>query len=105
MPPGMSETLTHHPEQRRYELHVDGELRGWAEYLPAGQSVILAHTEVLPGHEGEGIGGRIVRATLEAIAAGGHTVIPTCPFAAAYIERNRELAVYVDPSLRAQFGA
>lgn len=101
----MAETFTDNADARRYELRVDGELRGWAEYLPAGPSVILAHTEVLPGHEGEGLGGRIVRATLEAVAAEGRTVLPTCPFAAAYIGRNPELATFVDPSLRAQFTA
>ncbi len=101
----MADTFTDNTEQRRFELHVDGELQGWAEYLPAGQSVILAHTEVLEGHEGEGLGGRIVRATLEAVAADGKTVLPTCPFAAAYIKRNPELASFVDPSLRAQFEA
>lgn len=101
----MAETFTDNPEQRRFELRIDGELRGWAEYLPAGGSVILAHTEVLEGHEGEGLGGRIVRATLQALADAGKTVIPTCPFAAAYIGRNPELVAFVDPSLRGQFSA
>lgn len=101
----MAETFTDNAAQHRYELRVDGELRGWAEYLPAGGSVILAHTEVLEGHEGEGLGGRIVRATLQALADDGKTVIPTCPFAAAYIGRNPELVAFVDPSLRGQFSA
>lgn len=101
----MAETFTDNPDQRRFELRVDDELRGWAEYLPAGDSVILAHTEVLEGHEGEGLGGRIVRATLQALADDGKTVIPTCPFAAAYIGRNPELVAFVDPSLRGQFNA
>lgn len=97
----MAETFTDNPAARRFELHEDGELLGWAEYLPAGPSIILAHTEVLPGHEGAGVGGRIVRATIEAIAADGRTVIPTCPFAAAYVARHPELAPHVDPALRA----
>ena len=100
----MSEhVLTEDPERRRMELHLDGELLGWAEYLPAGDSVILAHTEVLEGHEGEGLGGKIVRATFDAIRAQDKTVMPTCPFAAGYVRRNPELVEYVDPSLRGQF--
>ncbi|MBJ7332670.1 MAG: N-acetyltransferase [Solirubrobacteraceae bacterium] len=100
----MSEpVLTDDPERHRMELHVGDELLGWAEYLPAGNSVILAHTEVLEGHEGEGLGGKIVRAAFEAVREQGKTVLPTCPFAAAYIRRNPELVEYVDPSLRGQF--
>ncbi|MBI5106462.1 MAG: N-acetyltransferase [Solirubrobacterales bacterium] len=91
------------PERRRFELHVGGELVGWADYLPAGESVILAHTEVLDGHEGEGLGGLLVRSVLEQLRARGTTVIPTCPFAAAWIHRHPEYAADVAPALRGQF--
>ncbi len=46
------------PERGRYELREGGELLGWVEYLPAGRSVIVAHTEVLEGGEGRGLGSR-----------------------------------------------
>ena len=42
------------PERSRYELRDGGEVLGWVEYLPAGRSVIIAHTEVLEGGEGQG---------------------------------------------------
>jgi predicted GNAT family acetyltransferase len=82
------------------ELTVDGTLAGWLDYRPAGQSTIIAHTEVLDGHEGEGLGGELVRAAIEQIVASGRSVIPTCPFAAAYIARHPELQDAVLPSLR-----
>jgi predicted GNAT family acetyltransferase len=41
-----------------------------------------------------------VRAALEHFAERGKTVIPTCPFAAAYIARHPELGRFVDPRLR-----
>jgi len=81
-------------------LHRDGELVGWVDYRPAGESVIIAHTEVPAEHEGEGLGGELVRGAIERIGAAGKTVIPTCPFAAAYIDRHPELADAVLPSLR-----
>jgi len=99
----MDSAVTHNEDERRYELRVGGELAGFVEYRPAGESVIIAHTEVLAGHEGEGLGGVLVRAALEQIAADGRTVIPTCPFAAAYIGRHPELVDVVSPSLRGQF--
>jgi predicted GNAT family acetyltransferase len=92
------------PEQSRFELHgEDGELLGWADYRPAGTSVIVAHTEVVRGHEGEGLASELIRGTLEAIRQRGATVIPTCPFAAAYIRRHPEHAELVVPSMRPQF--
>ena len=93
------------PRQSRYELRVDGELVGWSEYRPAGDSVIVAHTEIAPGREGEGLASMLVGETLKDIGASGRTVIPTCPFTASYIRRHAELADLVDPSLREQFKA
>ncbi len=95
--------VTDNPSENRFELRMDGELVGYAEYLPAGDSVIIAHTEVADGHEGEGLGGVLVRESFERIHAGGKTVIPTCPFAAEYVRRHPELAEFVAPALRAQF--
>ena len=92
------------PERARYELRERGELRGWVDYLPAGRSVILAHTEVLEGGEGRGFGSQLVRAVLEDLLARGVTAIPTCAFAAAFIARHPEYADVVDDSMRAQFG-
>ena len=76
---------------------------GWAEYLPAGESVIVAHTEIDERREGEGLGSELVRGTLDRIRASGKTVIPNCPFTAAYIQRHPEYVDLVDPSLRSRF--
>ena len=93
------------PSESRFELRVDDELVGRVEYLPAGDSVIVAHTEIDEGHEGEGLGSVLVRGALEAIRANGKTVIPTCPFAAAYIRRHPEFLDLVEANLRSQFRA
>lgn len=100
----MIRTVEDNPEKSRYELRVDGELVGWSDYRPAGASVIVAHTEIDERREGEGHGGELVRATLDHIRASGKTVIPTCPFTAAFIHRHPEYIELVDPGLRATFG-
>jgi len=91
------------PDQSRFELLDEGRLLGWADYRPAGASVIVAHTEIVRGHEGEGLAGELLRGALEAIAERGQTVIPTCPFAAAYIRRHPEHVDLVVPSMQPQF--
>jgi hypothetical protein len=97
-------TVVDNPDAGRFELHLDGELIGFAEYRPAGDSVIIAHTEIADDHEGEGLGGVLVREALERIRSRGKTVIPTCPFTAAYIGRHPEFVDLVAPRLRGQFG-
>jgi len=92
------------PDLSRFELRVDDELVGWSEYRPAGDSVIVAHTEIDERREGEGLGSVLVRGTLDQIRASGKTVIPTCAFTAAYIRRHPEYIDPVDASMRGRFG-
>ena len=72
-------TVTDAPERSRYELHDGEELLGWVDYRPAGRSVIIAHTEVREGGEGQGRGSHLVRAVLEDLRGRGVTAYPMCP--------------------------
>src|SRR4051794_7669100 len=47
-------------ERERYEITVDGELAGFAEYRGHGDTRAMTHTEVLPAFEGRGLGGHLV---------------------------------------------
>jgi predicted GNAT family acetyltransferase len=96
--------VTDNPELGRYELRSDGELVGYSEYRPAGENVIVAHTEIEEGHEGEGLGSILVAEVLHAIRDAGKMVIPVCPFTAAFIARHPDYIPMVVPSLRGQFG-
>ena len=48
---------------------------GWSDYRPAGESVIIAHTEIDERREGEGLGSELVRGALDRIRASGKTVL------------------------------
>jgi predicted GNAT family acetyltransferase len=65
--------------------------------------VIVAHAEIDPQREGEGLGSELVRGTLDRMRASGRTVIPTCPFTADYIRRHPEYTDLVDPGVRSRF--
>jgi predicted GNAT family acetyltransferase len=88
------------PELARFELRADDDTLGWIDYRPAGESIIIAHTEIAPENDGRGLGGVLVRGAIERIVAAGKTVVPTCPFAAAYIRRHPELEDAVAPWAR-----
>jgi uncharacterized protein len=92
--------ITDNEDRARLELRLDGELAGWLDYRPAGPSTIIAHTEVMDGYEGRGLGGLLVRRGLEEARAAGKTVIATCPFALSYVDRHPELDEFLAPSAR-----
>lgn len=81
-----------HPELRRYEARVDGELAGVVYYRPRPDGLVLVHTEVADEFEGKGVGGRLVAGALDDARKRGLAVTAACPFAAAYIERHPEYA-------------
>ncbi|MGR2752169.1 GNAT family N-acetyltransferase [Agromyces arachidis] len=78
-------------DERRYEMHVDGEYAGFAEFRlrPEGR-IVFTHTVVFPGREGQGLGSAIARHVIEDAIARGERIVPRCPFIAAYLRRHRE---------------
>ena len=79
-------------ERPRVELRADDELVAFVDLRPGGASTIIAHTEVVPGHEGQGVGQAAVRAAIEHIAGEDKSIIAVCPFARSVIARHPELA-------------
>jgi predicted GNAT family acetyltransferase len=83
----MDVRLTAAPDRERYELRVDDELVGIADYVDRGERRLFTHTEVAPAHGGQGLGERLVRFALDDTRASGHEVVPLCSFVAA-VERG-----------------
>lgn len=75
-------------EGRRYELIVDGQLVGVADYRVDGDDVILPHTEIEAGRRGQGLGAILVQGALDDVRAQGRTVIPTCWYVREYIDAH-----------------
>jgi predicted GNAT family acetyltransferase len=78
--------------ERRYEGRIDGKLAGSIHYVEHEGQLALVHTEVEPGFEGQGVGGRLVAATLDDIREHGLTIVVRCPFVRAYLEKHPEYA-------------
>ena len=96
--------VTDNPERERYEIHVDGELAGFAEYRGRKETRSFTHTEIDERFEGQGLGGILVKEALDHVRANGMQVIPICPFVKAYLGRHPEYVDLVDERLRAAFG-
>jgi uncharacterized protein len=97
-------TVQQQPDERRYELWLEGERTGELVYRDRGGNVLaFLHTEVYPGFEGHGLGGALVAGALDDARRRGFTVVPLCPFVDAYIRRHPGYADLVvdDPARRA----
>lgn len=81
------------PEDKRYEIRVDGEVAGFAEYILTDGLITFTHTEIDPGHEGRGLGGALVRGALDDVRGRELDVLPLCPFVKGWIQRHPD---YVD---------
>jgi uncharacterized protein len=72
----------------RYEAQLDGEVVGVVEYELTDDLIILIHTEVLPNHQDQGIGGALARCTLDDIRSRGLRVRAVCPYMRSWLERH-----------------
>ncbi len=80
-------TVVNNPEAKRFEVQLDEGL-AMAQYMLAREKIVFTHTEVPPSMEGMGVGSALARTGLDYARAEGLTVIPLCPFIAAFIRRH-----------------
>ena len=74
----------------RYELLIDGELAGVADYRLDEDRVVLPHTEIDPRRRGQGLGAVLVKGALDDIRHAGRTVVPACWYVGQYIDEHPE---------------
>ena len=88
--------IRNNEDRRRYEIYVDNELGGFAQYSVRPQRIIITHTEVFDRFVGQGLAGQLIGFALDDIRARGLDVVPLCPYAAAYIDKHPEYDDLVD---------
>ncbi len=96
-------TVADNPDQRRYEIRVDGELAGFAQYKAKPGQIAFTHTEIDDRFEDQGLGGKLVAFALGEARERGLAVLPFCPFVKGYIQRHREYVDLVPADRRAEF--
>ncbi len=95
--PGPPVEVVDAPAEHRYEARVGGVLAGWAEYQDAAGRGgadhgmrVMTHTEVVPSHEGRGVGSALARTALDDVRARGTRVLALCPFILGWMVRHPE---------------
>ena len=85
------------PHRSRYELLVDGQVLGVADYQPIPEAVVVSHTEVSPTLRGKGYSPILVRFLLEDLRDRGLGIVPSCWYVAQYIDDHPEFAGLLRP--------
>ena len=88
----MSTNVIHNAELQRYEIHLDGELAGFADYRLDGGDITFNHTEVFPIHRGKNLAAILMEATLKDVRTTFHDrkVVPTCSYVVKFMEKHTE---------------
>lgn len=95
--------VTDNPARSRFEISVDGEPAGFADYERRTDKVLaLVHTEIDERFGGRGLGGKLIEGALAQARAEGLSVVPYCPFARMHIERHPEHLELVPADRRAE---
>lgn len=87
--PEVALSVVHNESESRFETKI-GEEHAVADYTREGDLMTFTHTYVPKTHEGQGIGQALARAALDFAVREKLTVVPACPFIAAFVERNAE---------------
>ncbi len=76
----------------RYELLEAGEVAAYADYTDDGTTVEIPHVVTDPAHRDRGLATALVAAAFADLRARGRLVVPSCPFAAAFVRSHPEWA-------------
>jgi predicted GNAT family acetyltransferase len=79
-------------DRSRYEARDGEQLLGFAMFREEPGRVVFTHTVVEPELEGRGIGTALAHHVVETTIADGLSIVPECPFIAAYLDEHPEYA-------------
>jgi|AntRauTorckE5430_2_1112549.scaffolds.fasta_scaffold03753_3 predicted GNAT family acetyltransferase len=91
--------VQHNPERRRFEVKIETKT-AVAEYIEITQKLILTHTEVPRGLEGNGIASHLAVGALTYAKENDLVVMPLCPYMAGYIARHPEWKSILAPGIK-----
>ena len=83
--------ITRNSQRNQFEAVEDGQT-AVAQFELNGAQMIVTHILVPPAIEGRGVGSALARFAIETARGESLTIVPQCPFMAAYFARHPENA-------------
>lgn len=77
---------------RRFEVLVDGEVVGFADYIELGDRIELPHTVIDRSMRGRGLAAVLIERVLDEVRHSGRQVVPTCWYVAQFIDGHPDYA-------------
>lgn len=78
-------SVADHPESRRYELRVDGEVVSFADYHRHDEVIVVTHVETAVPWRNQGMSDRLMRGMLDDLHDRDLSIEPVCRVARAYV--------------------
>ncbi|MBI2692089.1 MAG: N-acetyltransferase [Solirubrobacterales bacterium] len=100
----MAVTTKDNPEEHQFEIYVDDALAGFTVYRSRPGLRAFIHTEIDPAFKGQGLGGHLITAALDAAGQADESVLPFCPFVNHFIKTHDEYLELVPEDQRGRFG-
>jgi uncharacterized protein len=91
--------IINNANEKRFELNISESVAALYYSLFEGK-LYLNHTEVPEALQGQGIAGKLVEGALEYARANNLPIVPMCPYANKYIQRNPQYQSLLDESER-----
>lgn len=88
----METRVRHDAKRSQYELLLDGEVIGVAEYYVNGDALVFPHTQIAVAHRGHGLGAVLVRAAMDDVRSKGKLVVPICWYVRDFLDANADYA-------------
>jgi hypothetical protein len=87
--------VVHNPDERRYELFLNGERIGFTDYRADDGRILFTYIEVDPALQGQGFASHLTKAALDDARDKGLQISARCPFIVDFLETHPE---YLEPA-------
>jgi predicted GNAT family acetyltransferase len=87
----MTTQVIHNSDLNRYEIWLEGEKVGHADYTRMPGELHFVHTEVDPAHQGKNLAGILMQESIDNVRANNMgKIVPVCSYVVMWMQRHPE---------------
>ena len=87
----MTTKVIHNSDLNRYEIWLEGEKVGHADYTRMPGEIHFVHTEVDPAHQGKSLAGILMQESIDHVRENNMgKVVPVCSYVVMWMQRHPE---------------